>query len=279
MDRNQVRKILRRFLQEDIGCCDVTGEAVFSTHDTGSLQFIAGGEYVAAGLEAVISEIFRLQNSSIIAIDPVADGTRTMEGMRLLTVSGPTIDLLKAEQVSRNVFKRMAGVATLTSTLVERAKVFKVALTDSRDTTPGLRLFERYAHRVGGGINGRGSLAEGILVTREHIVSCGSLQEVVQRVRSRAPVNFHVEVLVDSLDLVDECLLCDVDIVQLGENMSLQDMAEAVKITRNVLKTEVCLGGKPDRLETLAMTGVDFIAIGDISGLIPSCQVNVDWSF
>jgi nicotinate-nucleotide pyrophosphorylase (carboxylating) len=198
--------------------------------------------------------------------------------MGLLTVSGPVIDLLKAERVALNLLQRLSGIATLTDRFVEKVKVYAVRITDTRKTTPGLRVLEKYAVRVGGGTNHRFNLADGVLIKDNHIAACGSIREAVDKVRRRIPHTIRIEVETDSLDQVEECLACGVDIIML-DNMSPEIMAEAVRLINGRALVEASGGVTLETVEAIAMSGVDIISIGALTHSAPSCDIGMDWSF
>ena len=278
MDRNLLHGMIREFLREDIGRGDLTSESIFSTHEMGSARLVARDSFIVAGVESVAAEVFKVQNSSTIIIDPVADGILTHPNMPLLTVSGAVVDLLKAERVALNLLQRLSGIATLTASFVEKVKVYPVRITDTRKTTPGLRILEKYAVRVGGGTNHRYNLADGVLIKDNHIAACGSIEEAVARVRGQIPHTIRIEVETDTVEQVQECLKCGVDIIML-DNMSPEMMLQAVRLINGRALVEASGGVSLETVEAIAMTGVDIISIGALTHSAPSCDIGMDWSF
>lgn len=278
MDKNLLHAMIREFLREDVGRGDLTSESIFSDHEMGSARLVARESFIAAGLECVAAEVFKVQNPAVISIDPVPDGTLTHANMSLLTVSGPVVDLLKAERVALNLAQRLSGIATLTASFVEKVKVYPVRITDTRKTTPGLRVLEKYAVRVGGGTNHRYNLADGVLIKDNHIAACGSIEEAVARVRAQIPHTIRVEVETDTLEQVQECLQCGVDIIML-DNMGPEMMVKAVRIINGRALVEASGGVSLATVEAIAMTGVDIISIGALTHSAPSCDIGMDWSF
>jgi nicotinate-nucleotide pyrophosphorylase (carboxylating) len=277
IDKKLLHRLIEGFLLEDVGQGDLTSESIFSPDSMGSARLVARGQFVAAGVETVAAEVFKVQNPAVIAIDPVADGTRTSNGMVLLTVSGPVVDLLKAERVALNLLQRLCGIATLTSRFVEKVKVYPVRLTDTRKTTPGLRVLEKYAVRVGGGVNHRFNLADGVLIKDNHIAACGSVAEAVARVRARIPHTIRVEVECDNLVQVMECLEAKVDIIML-DNMSPEMMVEAVKAIGGRALVEASGGVSLATIESIAMSGVDIISVGALTHSALACDIGMDWA-
>lgn len=278
MDKNLLQSMIRQFLREDVGRGDLTSESIFSDHEIGSARLVARDSFIVAGVESVAAEVFKVQNPDVITVDPVPDGTWARPKMGLLTVSGPVIDLLKAERVALNLLQRLSGIATLTAQFVEKVKVYSVRITDTRKTTPGLRVLEKYAVRVGGGANHRFNLADGVLIKDNHIAACGSIREAVDKVRERIPHTIRVEVETDSLDQVKECLACGVDIIML-DNMTPEMMSTAVRLINGRALVEASGGVTLHTVEAIAMSGVDIISVGALTHSAPSCDIGMDWSF
>ncbi len=278
MDKNLLHSMIRDFLREDVGRGDLTSESIFSDQEMGSARLVARGTFVVAGLECVAAEVFKVQNPAIIAFDPVPEGTLAHPGMSLLTVSGPVVDLLKAERVALNLLQRMSGIATLTASFVEKVKVYPVRITDTRKTTPGLRMLEKYAVRIGGGTNHRFNLADGVLIKDNHIAACGAIEEAVSRVRGQIPHTIRIEVETETLEQVEQCLQCGVDIIML-DNMSPEMMIKAVRLIAGRALVEASGGVSLETIEAIAMTGVDIISIGALTHSAPSCDIGMDWSF
>ena len=278
MDKNLLHTMIREFLREDIGRGDLTSESIFPDHQMGSARLVARGQFVVAGVERVAAEVFRVQNAAIKIIEPVADGTLTRSNSVLLTVSGPVVDLLKAERVALNLLQRLSGIATLTASFVAKVQGYPVRITDTRKTTPGLRVLEKYAVRVGGGTNHRFNLADGVLIKDNHIAACGSIKEAVAKVREQIPHTIRIEVETDTLQQVQECLECAVDIIML-DNMHVELMAEAVRIINGRALVEASGGVNLETVEAIAGSGVDIISIGALTHSAPSCDIGMDWSF
>jgi nicotinate-nucleotide pyrophosphorylase (carboxylating) len=278
MDKNLLHDMIREFLREDVGREDLTSESIFSDHEIGSARLVARDSFIVAGVESVAAEVFKVQNPSVITVDAVPDGTTARPKMSLLTVSGPVIDLLKAERVALNLLQRLSGIATFTAQFVEKVKVYAVRITDTRKTTPGLRVLEKYAVRVGGGANHRFNLTDGVLIKDNHIAACGSIREAVDKVRAKIPHTIRLEVETDSLEQVEECLTCGVDIIML-DNMSPEMMSKAVRLIKGRCLVEASGGVTLETVESIAMSGVDIISVGALTHSAPSCDIGMDWSF
>jgi nicotinate-nucleotide pyrophosphorylase (carboxylating) len=278
MDKNLLHSMIREFLREDVGRGDLTSESIFSDHEIGSARLVARDSFIVAGVESVAAEVFKVQNPSVITVDAVPDGTWARPKMGLLTVSGPVIDLLKAERVALNLLQRLSGIATLTAQFVEKVKVYPVRITDTRKTTPGLRVMEKYAVQVGGGSNHRFNLTDGVLIKDNHIAACGSIREAVDKVRAKIPHTVRIEVETDNLEQVDECLACGADIIML-DNMSPEMMSKAVRKINGRALVEASGGVTLETVESIAMSGVDIISIGALTHSVSSCDIGMDWSF
>jgi len=277
MDINLLDKLYRSFLREDIGRGDLTSEALFPAGQVGSARIVAREPFLAAGAELVGGRVFRAQNRAIEIIDPLPDATRVETGQVLFSVSGPVLDLLKAERVALNLLQRVSGIATMTARFVEAVKDYPVRITDTRKTTPGLRILEKYGVTAGGGFNHRFNLTDGILIKDNHIAASGSITRAVEKVRAAAPHTIRIEVETDTMEQVRECLDCGVDIIML-DNMSPEMMREAVTIIDGRALVEASGGIDLDSVVEVANSGVDIISIGALTHSAPACDIGMDWS-
>lgn len=276
MDQNTLDKLIRSFLREDIGRGDITSESIFPADQLGSARLVARENFIAAGFETIAARTFFLQNSNITTADAAKDGSAIKPGDILLTVSGPVVDLLKAERVALNLVQRLSGIATFTSRFVKEVQGNSARITDTRKTTPGLRMFEKYAVTCGGGYNHRYNLADGVLIKDNHIAACGSLKNAVERVRGQIPHTIRIEVETDTLEQVKECLQCNVDIIML-DNMSTEMMTEAVALIDGRAIVEASGNVNLERVKRIAECGVDIISIGALTHSAPSCDIGMDW--
>ena len=275
MDKNTLRKTLGRFLAEDIGLGDVTSESIFSSQEEGAARLIARESFVLAGCD-VAAEVFGVQNPKICVEQLVEDGKRVQPGDQLLLVRGPVVDLLKAERVALNLLQRMSGIATITAQYVEAVRGYPVRITDTRKTTPGLRMLEKQAVQVGGGNNHRFNLADGVMIKDNHIAACGSIAAAVARVREKVPHTLRIEVETDTLEQVCDCLDCGVDIIML-DNMTYEKMREAVDIIDGRAIVEASGGITLENVRDVAATGVDIISSGALTHSAPFCDIGMDW--
>lgn len=276
MDKNLLRSRLQEFLTEDIGRGDLTSESIFRDTDSGCASLVARQECIAAGTRRIAGEVFHVLNPQISITNCVEDGINLQPGDVLMTVAGPVIDLLKGERVALNLLQRLCGIATLTGQFVKAVEGTGVRITDTRKTTPGMRIFEKYAVRAGGGANHRFNLTDGVLIKDNHIAACGSISETVRRTREQIPHTIKIEVETDTLKQVEECLACKVDIIML-DNMDTETMTRAVQMINGQALVEASGGVRLETVREIAETGVDIISIGALTHSALSCDIGMDW--
>lgn len=273
MDQLFVRAAINAFLAEDIGAGDLTSAAIFQHDQMARAEFIAQEPMIAAGLASVAAQVFLLINPGI-RYTAVIDGAPISSGQSMLTIEGPVLDLLKGERVALNLTQRLCGIATLTSNFVKLVKPLPVKIVDTRKTTPGLRAFEKYAVRVGGGHNHRFSLSDGVMIKDNHLAAAGSISKAVGLVRGAIPHTIKVEVEADTLDQVRECMECGVEIILL-DNMDCNTMRQAVEMNKGRAILEASGGINIKNVRQVAETGVDIISIGALTHSAPSCDISM----
>jgi nicotinate-nucleotide pyrophosphorylase (carboxylating) len=276
MDTFLIDDLLRGFLREDLEHGDITTEAIFSGHETGSAVIRAREPLIAAGIEAVAARVFRLLDERLVCEQMAADGQRLSRGDCLMRISGPVWSILRGERTALNLAQRLCGITTLTNSYVEAVQGCKTAITDTRKTTPGLRLLEKYAVRCGGGRNHRHSLSDGVLIKDNHIAACGSISEAVRRARASVPHTIAIEVETDTLAQVVECLRCGVRIIML-DNMDVPMLRQAVMMIRDQALIEASGGVNLHTVRAIAETGVDIISVGALTHSAPACDIGLDW--
>lgn len=274
MNLNNLREDIDRFLTEDIGLGDITSESIFNIQNHGIATFIAKEDFITAGIEFVVAEVFHRVNPEIHCQANI-DGEKTTTGKTIFKARGPVIDLLRGERVALNLAQRLSGIATLTNRFVEEVHALPVKIVDTRKTTPGLRALEKYAVRVGGGHNHRFNLTDGVLIKDNHIAACGSINQAVSQVRNRAPHTLKIEVETENLTQVKECLAAGVEIIML-DNMSPEMMTEAVKIVGKRALMEASGGITLANVREVAATGVDLISIGALTHSAPACDISMN---
>jgi len=273
LDQLLVRRAIGSFLVEDLGAGDLTSAAIFGAEQMARAEFIAQVPMVAAGMSTVAAQVFLLVNPDI-RFTATVDGSSMSPGGIALTVEGPILDLLKAERVALNLVQRLCGIATLTAKFVERVRPLAVKIVDTRKTTPGLRYFEKYAVRVGGGQNHRFSLSDGVMIKDNHLAAAGSIDKAVRLVRAAAPHTIKIEVEAETLVQVEECLACGVEIIML-DNMDCQTMHQAVQLVNGRAILEASGGINLGNVRQVAETGVDIISIGALTHSAPACDISM----
>lgn len=276
MDTFLLDKHLCTFLQEDLEHGDITTDAIFSDQETALVTIRAREPLIAVGMEKVAISVFRLLDKSMIFDNIVADGQKVEAGDVLMTVSGSVRGLLRGERVALNLIQRLCGIATLTRQYVNAVQGLKVSIVDTRKTTPGLRMLEKYAVRVGGGKNHRYSLSDGVLIKDNHIAACGSIRQAVEKARAAVPHTIAIEVETDTLKQVQECLECGVQIIML-DNMDLVTMRQAVAMINGQALVEASGGITLSTVWGIAQTGVDIISVGALTHSASACDIGLDW--
>jgi len=274
LDPVLLKDIIKQALREDVGTGDITTLSIVPENYT-TIGFIRAKEAgVVAGL-AVAREVFR-QLSPDISFQPrVKDGDRVVSGQLLARVEGDTRAILIGERVALNFLQRMSGIATKTSRMSRLIAGEKAKLVDTRKTTPGIRVLEKYSVRAGGGHNHRFGLYDAILIKDNHIKVAGSITEAVSRARKMGPFSSTVEVEVETLEGVKEALRANVNIIML-DNMDLDILRKAVEFVDGRVLLEVSGRVTEDNILDIARTGVDFISVGAITHSAKVLDINLD---
>ncbi len=271
-----VEQLIDRALEEDIGTGDITTLTTISEDAVGHGKYIAKEDGVLCGID-LAQRVYARLDDKIVFTAYKKDGDEIKKGDVIAEVSGPAISLLTGERVGLNLMQRLSGTATKTRECTKKIAGTRATIADTRKTTPGLRVLEKYAVRVGGGSNHRFNLADGILIKDNHIVAAGSITEAVSRARKNAPHTLKIEVEVETFEQLEEALAAGADIIML-DNMSCEDMARAVKIVDGRAKTEAS-GNMGDRdLYEVAKTGVDIISIGALTHSVRSLDISLKFT-
>lgn len=256
-------RIIENALLEDIHTGDITTLAVVPERRSGRARLIAKEVMVLAGLD-VAARVFTFLDSSVRFVGHRRDGEQLAAGDVIAELSGDSAVLLQGERVALNLLQRMCGTATLTARYVEAVAGTRARIVDTRKTTPGLRVLEKYAVRVGGGINHRTGLYDGVLIKENHIAAAGGISRAVSRARSYIPHTMKIEVETETLAEVAEALEAGADIIML-DNMDLATMAEAVALIGGRALVEASGGVNLDTVRGIAETGVDIISVGALT--------------
>lgn len=256
-------KLIEQALLEDIHTGDITTQALIPADSRATARLIAKEELTLAGL-FVAEKVFKRLYADVEFIPGQAEGAHAAKGALIATVRGSAAELLMGERVALNLLQRLSGIATLTSRYVAAVAGTGARIVDTRKTTPGLRELEKYAVRVGGGINHRTGLYDGILIKENHIAATGGIGEAIKRARNYIPHTLKIEIETETLAQVDEALESGADIIML-DNMSLADMRSAVAAIAGRALVEASGGVNLETVRAIAETGVDIISVGALT--------------
>lgn len=262
-DNAVVRRVLRQALEEDIGSGDITTEAIVDPSAVARAEVIAKESGVLAGVPVALA-LFEEIGPGIEARVLVADGDVVAPGTVVIDAVGPARFLLMVERTLLNFLMRLSGIATMTRRYAERLAGSKTRLLDTRKTTPGLRVLEKYAVRVGGGGNHRIGLFDGVLIKNNHIAVCGDVKEAIRRARRLAPMPCKVEVEVRTLEEVRRAIEAGAEAVLL-DHMDREEMARAVDYCNWKVVTEASGNLTPDDVAAAAEIGVDYVSVGALT--------------
>lgn len=272
LDPALYREIVRRALAEDLGWGDVTTEATVPPDLRARGVILAKSPCVLAGLD-VAAEAFRQLDPRAALTARRADGDACQAGDTIVEIAGFAGALLTAERTALNFLQRLSGIATLTRRFVEAADG-RLAILDTRKTTPTLRVLEKYAVRAGGGVNHRAALDDGILIKDNHVRLAGGVAEAVRKMRA-AGHEMPVEVEAQSLSQVDEAVAAGADIILL-DNLSTEDLRNAIARARGRAKIEISGGVTLDRIREVAALGADYVSIGALTHSAPAADLSFE---
>lgn len=260
-------------LKEDISSEDVTTNSVMPEYKAGEVQLIAKEEGIIAGLK-VFERVFILLDKDTVCELYAKDGDKVKYGQLLGVVRGDIRVLLSGERTALNYLQRMSGIATYTRQVADLLKDTDTKLLDTRKTTPNMRIFEKYAVKVGGGNNHRYNLSDGILLKDNHIGAAGGIKEAVSAAKAYAPFVRKIEVEVETLEGVKEAVEAGADIIML-DNMSVEDMEKAVLLTRGKAETECSGNVTKENIKKLTDIGVDYISSGALTHSAPILDLSL----
>lgn len=260
-------------LQEDLTSEDITTNSVMREYQLGEVELICKEDGVIAGLD-VFKRVFELLDEKTEVAFNCKDGDFVKKGEKLAVLKGDIRVLLSGERTALNYLQRMSGIATYTRKIVDLLQGSKTKLLDTRKTTPNMRIFEKYAVKVGGGCNHRYNLSDGILLKDNHIGAAGGVKEAVMMAKEYAPFVRKIEIEVENLDMLKEALEAGADIIML-DNMSVEDMKEAVKLTAGKAETECSGNVTKENIERLVDIGVDYISSGALTHSSPILDLSL----
>lgn len=265
--------LLLQALQEDITSEDITTNSVMRTYQKGEVQLLCKQDGIIAGLH-VFKRVFELLDDAVQVDFFCQDGDTVSAGQLMAVVTGDIRALLSGERVALNYLQRMSGIATYTHSIAKLLEGSKTKLLDTRKTTPNMRIFEKYAVKVGGGYNHRYNLSDGILLKDNHIGAAGSVTNAVLMAKEYAPFVRKIEVEVENLDMVREAVEAGADIIML-DNMTPDMMKEAIRIIDGRAETECSGNVTRENVEQLLDIGVDYISSGALTHSAPILDISL----
>lgn len=265
-------KLIMQALEEDITSEDISTNAVMPKEQMG-VDLICKEDGVIAGLW-VFERVFTLLDPNVTVSLSVKDGDEVKKGQKMGTVAGDIRVLLSGERTALNYLQRMSGIATYTRSVAKLLEGSKTKLLDTRKTTPNMRIFEKYAVRVGGGYNHRYNLSDGVLLKDNHIGAAGSVRKAVEMAREYAPFVRKIEIETENLDMVREAVEAGADIIML-DNMSPEMMRDAVAYIDGRAKTECSGNVTKENVAQLAAVGVDYISSGALTHSAPILDISL----
>lgn len=266
-------KYIKMALEEDISSEDVSTNAVMPEYRKGDVQLLCKEDGIIAGLQ-IFERVFTLLDANTQVEFYVKDGEEVKKGQLLAVVIGDIRVLLSGERTALNYLQRLSGIATYTNTVAKLLRGTKTKLLDTRKTTPGMRIFEKYAVRIGGGNNHRYNLSDGVLLKDNHIDAAGGVAKAVAAAKTYAPFVRKIEVETENLDMVKEAVEAGADIIML-DNMTPDEMAEAIRIIDGRAETECSGNITKENIETITALGVDYVSSGALTHSAPILDVSL----
>lgn len=260
-------------LREDISSEDITTNSIMREFQMGEVELICKQDGVIAGLD-VFKRVFELLDENTEVTFSCKDGDLVKKGEKLGLIHGDIRVLLSGERTALNFLQRMSGIATYTRGIADLLKGTKTKLLDTRKTTPNMRIFEKYAVKVGGGYNHRYNLSDGVLLKDNHIGAAGGVKEAICMAKEYAPFVRKIEIEVENLDMLKEALEAGADIIML-DNMSVEDMTEAVRLCAGKAETECSGNVTRENVERLVNIGVDYISSGALTHSSPILDLSL----
>lgn len=268
-----IDEIILNALREDVGTGDITTLTTIPADKTARGRFIAKEAGILCGLE-VCERVFKILNNNINFKSHKKDGEKVEKGEEIAEISGNARNLLTGERTAINLLHKMSGIATETAKSVAQVAGTQAKIADTRKTTPGLRVLEKYAVKTGGGTNHRFNLADGILIKDNHIAASGGIKQAVASARANAPHTLKIEVECENMSDVSKALEAGADIIML-DNMPVEDMKKAVDFIAGRALTEASGNMDEKDLREVAATGVDIISIGALTRNAKSLDISL----
>ncbi len=265
--------LIMRALEEDITSEDISTNAVMPQYQKGQVELICKQDGIVAGLQ-VFCRVFELLDDTVSFEMFAKDGDAVKKGELMAVITGDIRALLSGERTALNFLQRMSGIATYTHSIVELLKDSKTTLLDTRKTTPNMRIFEKYAVKVGGGSNHRYNLSDGVMLKDNHIGAAGGITRAVAMAKSYASFVHKVEVEVENLDMVKEAVEAGADIIML-DNMTAEEMREAVRLIDGRALTECSGNVTKENISNIVDIGVDYVSSGALTHSAPIMDISL----
>jgi len=272
-DRHKVVDLINRSLSEDIGHGDITSRAILEPGKVTSAELIAKEDLVICGLW-VFEKTFTELEPTIIVKNYFNEGDYIEKGKKIAKLKGLAEPILSAERTALNFLQRLSGVATMTQKFINEVKHTKAIILDTRKTVPGIRILDKHAVKTGGGENHRLGLFDMILIKENHISEAGGIKKAVKKVFNKFGNKYKVEVEIRNLNELKEALPLKVDRILL-DNMSLDDMTKAVKISKGKTKLEASGNVTLENVKAIAETGVDYISVGLLTHSVKAADLSL----
>ena len=262
LNQKEIEKLIKIGLEEDIGLGDITSRSILSPDDINVAEVLTRENIVLCGLNILKSVFLTLDPDIDFSDDTFNDGDNLKSNTKIISIKGKGIALLEGERVALNILQRLCGIATLTKEYVEKAN--PVRILDTRKTTPGLRLFEKYAVSCGGGKNHRFGLYDAVLIKDNHIKAAGGIIKAVEKIKKNYNNSMQIEVETTTLSEVNDAIIAKSDIIML-DNMPLEDIKKAVNLIDGRASIEVSGSISVDQLNALSKVNIDFVSIGALT--------------
>ena len=262
LNQKEIEKLIKIGLEEDISLGDITSRSILSPDDVYVAEILTRENIVLCGLNILKSVFLTLDPDINFSDDTFNDGDNLKNNTKIISIKGKGIALLEGERVALNILQRLCGIATLTKEYVEKAN--PVRILDTRKTTPGLRLFEKYAVSCGGGKNHRFGLYDAVLIKDNHIKAAGGIIKAVEKIKKNYNNYMQIEVETTTLSEVNDAIIAKSDIIML-DNMPLEDIKKAVNLIDGRASIEVSGSISVDQLNALSKVNIDFVSIGALT--------------
>ncbi|MDY6853560.1 MAG: carboxylating nicotinate-nucleotide diphosphorylase [Thermodesulfobacteriota bacterium] len=270
----EVDNLIKVALDEDIGMKDLTTVSIISPGKEMTGEVIANEDLVLSGID-IFYRVFTFLNSKVKFKKFFEDGDHVNKRNIIANISCDAVDLLRGERVALNFLQRLSGITSLTHKYVEKVKNYYAKVVDTRKTTPGWRSLEKYAVKMGGGMNHRSGLFDGVLIKDNHIRVCGGIGHAVKKAKCNIPHTFKIEIEVKNLDEVREAIDSGVDVIML-DNMDIKEMEKAVQLVNKRTIIEASGGINLDNIGDVAKTGVDIISVGALTHSARAYDISMD---